>query len=112
MRRRGDNSIPETNPDADHFIEAVAFINLGLLIFNMLPIYPLDGGQIVQVQNGLCGKRWESAVPIRPGSRRARRRLSFRHQQLGRMPGLTEQLADRKQECPQPEHPRPPSAAK
>ena len=36
------------DPDADHFLGAVAFLNLTLLIFNMLPIYPLDGGQILQ----------------------------------------------------------------
>ena len=29
-------------------LAVVAHINLGLLIFNMMPIYPLDGGQIVQ----------------------------------------------------------------
>lgn len=38
----------ETNPDADHFLFAIAAINLILLLFNMLPIYPLDGGQILQ----------------------------------------------------------------
>ena len=36
------------DPDADHFLGAVAFLNLTLLIFNLLPIYPLDGGQILQ----------------------------------------------------------------
>jgi Zn-dependent protease len=30
------------------FLAAIAIMNLGLLIFNMLPIYPLDGGQIFQ----------------------------------------------------------------
>ncbi|HUA67732.1 MAG TPA: M50 family metallopeptidase [Candidatus Saccharimonadales bacterium] len=30
------------------FINDVWFINLGLLIFNMMPIYPLDGGQILR----------------------------------------------------------------
>src|ERR1700733_3859231 len=29
-------------------LRAVAYINVGLLIFNLLPIYPLDGGQILQ----------------------------------------------------------------
>ena len=33
--------------DANHFLKAVAFMNIGLLIFNILPIYPLDGGQIL-----------------------------------------------------------------
>ena len=30
------------------FLRTVAIINLGLLIFNLLPIYPLDGGQILR----------------------------------------------------------------
>ena len=29
-------------------VQTVAWINFGLLIFNMLPVYPLDGGQILQ----------------------------------------------------------------
>jgi Zn-dependent protease len=36
------------DPDVAHFLAAIATINLLLLIFNMLPIYPLDGGQILQ----------------------------------------------------------------
>ena len=35
-------------PNALLLLRAVALINLGLLIFNMLPIYPLDGGQILR----------------------------------------------------------------
>lgn len=35
-------------PNAHALLRAVWFINLGLLIFNMLPIYPLDGGQILR----------------------------------------------------------------
>jgi Zn-dependent protease len=34
--------------DFDHFLNAVMVINFSLLVFNLLPIYPLDGGQIVQ----------------------------------------------------------------
>lgn len=39
---------PEQRTDAHTFLMAVTATNLILLIFNMLPIYPLDGGQIVQ----------------------------------------------------------------
>jgi Zn-dependent protease len=38
----------DTMPDAHAFLRTAAFINLGLLIFNLLPVYPLDGGQIVR----------------------------------------------------------------
>lgn len=41
-------NLPETNLDAYYFVQIVAQMNLFLLIFNMLPIYPLDGGQILQ----------------------------------------------------------------
>lgn len=39
---------PASMPDLYALIEAIRLINLGLLIFNMLPIYPLDGGQILR----------------------------------------------------------------
>lgn len=42
------NVAPALSPDLGRFARHVAMINAGLLIFNMLPIYPLDGGQIVQ----------------------------------------------------------------
>jgi Zn-dependent protease len=37
-----------TAPDAYHLLWALLAIDLGLLIFNMLPVYPLDGGQILR----------------------------------------------------------------
>ena len=38
----------DTNPDVYDLIHNVWYINIGLLIFNMLPVYPLDGGQILR----------------------------------------------------------------
>ncbi len=37
-----------TMPDAYRLLEMASYINLALLIFNILPIYPLDGGQILR----------------------------------------------------------------
>jgi Zn-dependent protease len=38
----------DVNPDLMRFLLSLASINIGLLLFNMLPIYPLDGGQILR----------------------------------------------------------------
>jgi Zn-dependent protease len=38
----------QSMPDVYRLVRAISFINLGLLIFNILPIYPLDGGQILR----------------------------------------------------------------
>src|SRR4051812_13895520 len=36
------------NPDVYKLLNTLAVINFGLLMFNILPIYPLDGGQILR----------------------------------------------------------------
>jgi Zn-dependent protease len=39
---------PKTLPDVSHFLLVLAWINVGLMVFNLIPVYPLDGGQILQ----------------------------------------------------------------
>lgn len=36
---------PDTASNAEMFVFSVMLMNFGLLVFNMLPVYPLDGGQ-------------------------------------------------------------------
>lgn len=36
------------HPEAFNFLKNLWLINAGLLLFNLLPVYPLDGGQIVR----------------------------------------------------------------
>src|ERR1035437_1566593 len=38
----------DTHPDANELIHNVWVINIVLLIFNLMPVYPLDGGQILR----------------------------------------------------------------
>lgn len=38
----------DTHPDLYSLIHNVWWINIGLLIFNLMPVYPLDGGQILR----------------------------------------------------------------
>jgi Zn-dependent protease len=47
-------------PEVTHFAGSVALINLLLLLFNLLPIYPLDGGQILQALLWFVIGRWRS----------------------------------------------------
>lgn len=39
---------PDDYPNVARLVDSLAVINLVLLIFNLLPVYPLDGGQILQ----------------------------------------------------------------
>jgi Zn-dependent protease len=39
---------PATSPNAYMLVRALLYMDIGLLIFNLLPIYPLDGGQILR----------------------------------------------------------------
>src|SRR5437879_1634873 len=41
-------SIAKAHPDFYYFLRSICIINFALLIFNLLPIYPLDGGQILR----------------------------------------------------------------
>jgi Zn-dependent protease len=47
------------HPDFYNFIVTLFFINCVLLFFNLIPVYPLDGGQIVR------GLLWLKFGPIR-----------------------------------------------
>lgn len=40
--------VPQRIPDLHALLRTIAYINVGLLMFNLLPIYPLDGGQILR----------------------------------------------------------------
>ena len=39
---------PLSHPDVFSLFRALVFMNAGILVFNLLPVYPLDGGQILR----------------------------------------------------------------
>ena len=49
----------DSAPDSANFLRDVFWINTGILLFNVLPIYPLDGGQILR------SLLWFAIGPIR-----------------------------------------------
>jgi Zn-dependent protease len=52
-----------TAPDLHRLLAAISSINLYLLIFNMLPVYPLDGGQILRsLLWFVLGRAWSLMV--------------------------------------------------
>jgi Zn-dependent protease len=50
----------ESAHDVFVFVRDIAWINLLLLVFNLLPVYPLDGGQILQSLLWFGLGRWRS----------------------------------------------------
>jgi Zn-dependent protease len=50
--------------DAHLFLFTVAALNLGLLVFNLMPIYPLDGGQILYAALWFLLGRWRSLQAV------------------------------------------------
>lgn len=52
------------SPDLPLFFNAIQWLNISVLIFNLIPIYPLDGGQILQGLLWLLIGRAESLMVV------------------------------------------------
>src|SRR5436190_1136236 len=49
-----------TMRDLDLFLRIMAFVNIALLVLNLVPVYPLDGGQILHALLWFLLGRWNS----------------------------------------------------
>jgi Zn-dependent protease len=58
------NGWRDDHPDLYIYLATINVMNLALLVFNMLPIYPLDGGQIVHALLWMLLGRWRSLLVV------------------------------------------------
>jgi Zn-dependent protease len=58
---------PRTHHDPFEYLSTVTLINVGLLALNLLPIYPLDGGQILHALLWFFVGRWRGLLIVSVG---------------------------------------------
>jgi Zn-dependent protease len=59
-----DADWPTALPDQYVFVRTITLINFGLLLVNLLPVYPLDGGQILHALLWFVLGRWRSLLAV------------------------------------------------